>query len=116
MAVKEDSGDTIVTATDISDWGGICVYYMAEKDMRMVLASDSLEKDYTLAASTTPVEKCVTWDDFSGSGLAEKATDIKFEVHSSENVFNQIHFNIIAVGRYDAKGVCSIDTSKVTSF
>ena len=116
MAVKDDNGDTVVTATDISDWGGICVYYMAEKDMRVVLASDSLETENVMEAAATPVEKCIAWDDFSSSGLAEKATDIKFEVYSSENVFNQIRFNIIAVGMYDAKGICSIDSSKVTSF
>lgn len=116
MAVKDNNGDTVVSATDISDWGGICVYYMAEKDMRVVLASDSLETENVLEAAATPVEKCIAWDDFSSSGLAEKATDIKFEVYSSENVFNQIRFNIIAVGMYDTKDVCSIDTSKVTSF
>ena len=89
---------------------------MAEKDMRVVLASDSLETENVMEAAATPVEKCIAWDDFSSSGLAEKATDIKFEVYSSENVFNQIRFNIIAVGMYDTKDVCSIDSSKVTSF
>jgi hypothetical protein len=105
-----------VTATDISDWGGICVYYMAEKDMRMVLASDSLEKDYTLAASTTPVEKCITWDEMFTAGLEKSASDIKFEVRSSENVFNQIRFNIIAVGKYKEGGACIADESKVNPF
>lgn len=116
--VARDSEDAEYSPknTDISDWGGICVYYMAEKDMRMVLASDSLEAEIVLEASTTPVEKCVTWNDLSSSGLEKKASDIKFEIRSSENVFNQIRFNIIAVGRYSVKGACSIDSSKVTSF
>ena len=115
--VARDSEDAEYSPknTDISDWGGICVYYMAEKDMRMVLASDSLEAEIVLEASTTPVEKCVTWNDLSSSGLEKKACDIKFEIRSSENVFNQIRFNIIAVGRYSTSA-CVIDSSKVTSF
>ena len=92
------------------------MYYMAEKDMRMVLASDSLEKDYTLAASTTPVEKCITWDEMSTAGLEKSASDIKFEVYSSENVFNQIRFNIIAIGKYKEGGACIADESKVNPF
>lgn len=104
-----------MNATDISSWSGICVHYMAEKDMRMVLASESLEKDYTLAASTTPVEKCVTWSDLSTSGLEKSVSDIKFEVRSSENVFNQIRFNIIAVSKYIDQNTCIIDESKVAA-
>ncbi|SHK42342.1 hypothetical protein [Fibrobacter sp. UWB12] len=117
MAVRDSANaDYSAKATDISGWGGICVYYMAEKDMRMVLASDSLEKDYTLAASTTPVEKCITWDEMSTAGLEKSASDIKFEVRSSENVFNQIRFNIIAVGKYKEGGACIADESKVNPF
>ena len=117
MAVRNSTGsDYVAKAKDISNWGGICVYYMAESGLRMVLASDSLEKVYTLATSTTPVEKCISWDEMSTSGLEKSATDIKFEVRSSENVFNQIHFNIIAVGKYLPDGACVIDESRVASF
>lgn len=105
-----------MNAVDITEWGGICVYYMAEKDMRMVFASDSLEKEYTLAASTTPIQKCVTWNEMSTAGLEKSASDIKFEVRSNENVFNQIQFNIIAIGKYVTGGACVIDESKATSF
>lgn len=100
---------------DLSGWGGICVYYRADKDMRVVLAADSLEADYVLDASENPVEKCISWGDFSSSGLEKKASDIKFEVRSNENVYNQIKFNIIAVGKYLTDGACIIDSSKVTN-
>lgn len=116
MTVRESTGaDYTTKATDISSWGGICVYYMAEKDIRMVLASESLEKEYTLVASTSLTQKCITWDELSTAGLEKSVSDIKFEVRSNENVFNQIHFNIVAVGKYVADG-CLIDDSKVTSF
>ena len=100
---------------DLSGWGGICVYYRADKDMRVVLAADSLEADYVLDASENPVEKCISWGDFSSSGLEKKASDIKFEVRSNENVYNQIKFNIIAVGKYLTDGACIIDSSKLTN-
>ena len=100
---------------DLSGWGGICVYYRADKDMRVVLAADSLEADYVLDASENPVEKCISWGDFSSSGLEKKASDIKFEVRSNENVYNQIKFNIIAVGKYLTDGACVIDSSKLTN-
>ena len=100
---------------DLSGWGGICVYYRADKDMRVVLAADSFEADYVLDASENLVEKCISWGDFSSSGLEKKASDIKFEVRSNENVYNQIKFNIIAVGKYLTDGACIIDSSKVTN-
>ena len=100
---------------DLSGWGGICVYYRADKDMRVVLAADSLEADYVLDASENPVEKCISWGDFSSSGLEKKASDIKLEVRSNENVYNQIKFNIIAVGKYLTDGACIIDSSKLTN-
>ncbi|WP_405324842.1 hypothetical protein [Fibrobacter sp.] len=100
---------------DLSEWGGICVYYRADKEMRVVLAADSLEADYILDASENPVEKCISWKDFSSSGLEKKASDIKFEVRSNENVYNQIKFNIIAVGKYMTDGACFIDSSKLTN-
>ena len=116
MAVKDDNGDTVVTATDISDWGGICVYYMAERNMRIVLAADSLEAENVLEATTVPTEKCFTWNDFSDSGLEKNATDVKFEVSSDENLYNQIKINIIAVGKYLVDGSCTVNTSKLSSF
>jgi hypothetical protein len=52
----------------------------------------------------------------STAGLEKSASDIKFEVRSSENVFNQIRFNIIAVGKYKEGGACIADESKVNPF
>ena len=117
MVVRESADSAYSSkAVDISNWGGICVYYMAEKNIRMVLASDSIEKKYNLAASTVLTQKCVSWDEMSTAGLEKSASDIKFEVRSSENVFNQIRFNIVAVGKYIADGACFIDESKVKAF
>ena len=117
MVVRESADSAYSSkAVDISNWGGICVYYMAEKNIRMVLASDSIEKEYNLAASTVLTQKCVSWDEMSTAGLEKSASDIKFEVRSSENVFNQIRFNIVAVGKYIADGACIIDESKVKAF
>ena len=117
MVVRESADSAYSSkAVDISNWGGICVYYMAEKNIRMVLASDSIEKKYNLAASTVLTQKCVSWDEMSTAGLEKSASDIKFEVRSSENVFNQIRFNIVAVGKYIADGACIIDESKVKAF
>ena len=117
MVVRESADSAYSSkAVDISNWGGICVYYMAEKNIRMVLASDSIEKEYNLAASTVLTQKCVSWDEMSTAGLEKSASDIKFEVRSSENVFNQIRFNIVAVGKYIADGACFIDESKVKAF
>jgi len=111
-----DSVEYSPKSADISDWGGLCVYYMAEKDMRLVLASDSLESTHVLEASANPVMKCIAWDEMSNQGLEKSATDIKFEVWSEENVFNQIQFNIIAVNKYVDGGACLIEESKVTPF
>ncbi len=114
--VARDSSNTDYSpkAADLSDWGGICVYYMAEKDMRFVLASDSLESDYTLDASSTPVMKCFAWSEMSKSGLEKSASDIKFEVKSDENLYNQIRFNIIGVSKYIDNGACLVDESKLS--
>jgi len=60
--------------------------------------------------------KCIAWDEMSNQGLEKSATDIKFEVWSEENVFNQIQFNIIAVNKYVDGGACLIEESKVTPF
>ena len=117
MVVRESADSAYSSkAVDISNWGGICVYYMAVKNIRTVLASDSIEKEYNLAASTVLTQKCVSWDEMSTAGLEKSASDIKFEVRSSENVFNQIRFNIVAVGKYIAGGACIIDESKVKAF
>lgn len=115
VARESENAEYSPKNVDISDWGGICVYYIAEKDMRMVLVSDSLEAVYVLEANATPAEKCIAWNDLSSSGLEKKASDIKFEIRSNENLFNQIRFNVIAVGRYSTSA-CVIDSSKVTSF
>ena len=89
---------------------------MAERNMRIVLAPDSLEAENVLEATTVPTEKCFTWNDFSDSGLEKNATDVKFEVSSDENLYNQIKINIIAVGKYLVDGSCTVNTSKLSSF
>ena len=117
MVVRESADSAYSSkAVDISNWGGICVYYMAERNMRIVLAADSLEAENVLEATTVPTEKCFTWNDFSDSGLEKNATDVKFEVSSDENLYNQIKINIIAVGKYLVDGSCTVNTSKLSSF
>lgn len=100
---------------DVSRWGGLCVTYMAEKEMRLVLFADSiLEASATLPESATPVEKCLTWEDMSAQEVAKNASLIKFEMRSSENL--SARFNIIAIGKYNDGGSCAIDEARVVSF
>lgn len=116
MVVRDSAtAEYSAKAVDISGWGGICVYYMAEKDMRFILASDSQKIEQTLEASTDPARKCFTWDALASSGLEKSASDIKFEARSDENVYTQIRFNIIAIGRYSAYESCYLEASGIDS-
>ena len=115
--VERDSATAEYSAMDVDvhDWEGICVYYMAEKDMRVVVLGGNSEMDHVLEASATPVRKCIAWTEMSTSGVDKFATDIRFEVGSDENVYSQIQFNIIAIERYTTTESCVIESSNIDS-
>lgn len=115
VGYDEETSDYYPMAGNIEDWGGICVTYMAEMDMRVILASDSVsEKGATLERATKPVEKCLTWKNMATDGLEKTARVIKFEMTSDESA--EARFNIIAIGKYLPDGACVIDESRVASF
>ena len=115
--VVRDSATAEYSAAQVNlhDWDGICVYYMAEKDMRVVLLNDTQESEHVLEASATSVRKCIAWNEMSNPGVESSATDIRFEVGSDENVYSQIQFNIIAIERYTTTESCVIESSNIDS-
>jgi len=102
---------------DISGWGGVCVTYAADRDMFLWLGADSVTfYEAKLDKSAEFVEKCVPWSEFVG--VTAKATSTAVEAakhaHSIRIVMKSIeesrgHFNIAAIGKFDAMGACEVD-------
>ena len=115
VGFDEESSDYYPMAGNIEDWGGLCVTYMADMDMRVILVSDSVnEKGAVLEKAMTPTEKCLTWKDMATEGLEKTARVIKFELTADSSAM--AHFNIIAIGKYLPDGACVIDESRVAQF
>lgn len=102
---------------DISDWGGVCVTYAADRDMFLWLGADSVTfYEVKLDKSLEFVEKCVPWSEFVGATAkatstaaeaAKHAHSIRVVMKSSEETKG--HFNIAAIGKFDAMGTCEVD-------
>lgn len=102
---------------DISDWGGVCVTYAADRDMFLWLGADSVTfYEVKLDKSLEFVEKCVPWSEFvcatakatsTAAEAAKHAHSIRVVMKSSEETKG--HFNIAAIGKFDAMGACEVD-------
>lgn len=102
---------------DISDWGGVCVTYAADRDIFLWLGADSVTfYEVKLDKSLEFVEKCVPWSEFVGATAkatstaaeaAKHAHSIRVVMKSSEETKG--HFNIAAIGKFDAMGACEVD-------
>ena len=115
VGIDEETGVYYPKAGDITSWEGLCVTYVSEIDMKVLVADSTSEIGAVLPMSTEPVENCVSWSEMGDeNGLTRRAEAIKFEWRSSEKT--QAKFNIIAVSTQSVKDACSIDLSKVTSF
>ena len=115
VGYDEETSDYYPMASNIEDWGGVCVTYMSEMDMHVILVSDSVnEKGAVLNKAITPTEKCLTWKDMATGGLEKTARVIKFEMTADSSA--QARFNIIAIGKYLPDGACVIDESRVAQF
>jgi hypothetical protein len=115
IGYDEESEDFYPKPRDVSAWGGLCVTYMSEMDARLVLVADSAhEASATLPMSTSPIEKCLTWEEMSAQEVAKNASLIEFELRSF--VDTTAGLSVIAVGKYSPTGTCKIDVSKVTLF
>ena len=115
VGYDDETSDYYPMASNIEDWDGICVTYMSERDMHVILVSDSIsEKGIVLEKAITPTEKCLTWKDMATEGLEKTARAIKFELNADSSA--QVRFNIIAIGKYLPDGSCVIDESRVAQF
>jgi hypothetical protein len=93
---------------DISDWGGICVTYAADRDVLLKLYTDSVTFYKTdLVKSNEFVEKCITWDALNATEASKHASSIRFVMPGTDNTKG--HLSIAAVGKYDANGACEVD-------
>ena len=93
---------------DISDWGGICVTYAADRDVLLKLYTDSVTFYKTdLVKSNEFVEKCITWDALNATGASKHASSIRFVMPGTDNTNG--HLSIAAIGKYDANGTCEVD-------
>lgn len=93
---------------DVSDWGGVCVTYAADRDVLLRLYSDD-DTFYQaeFGKSTEFVEKCVTWDALNATEASKHATSIRFIMPGADGTKG--HLSIAAVGKYDAYGACDVD-------
>ena len=93
---------------DISDWGGICVTYAADRNVLLRLYADSVTFYETeLGKSTEFVEKCITWDAMNATEASKHASSVRFIMPGTDNTKG--HLSIAAVGKYDANGTCEVD-------
>lgn len=107
-----DSNGTPIPA-DISNWNGICVFYIASVDMSLRLdLGDSINQKLDFALPSVSLEKgqstqCFEWTQFkqpeskkeheviSGEEAAKHVVNILFHVQSSEEI---VGFKILAIG------------------
>ena len=93
---------------DVSDWGGICVTYAADRKVLLRLYADSVTFYETeLGKSTEFVEKCITWDAMNATEASKHASSVRFIMPGTDNTKG--HLSIAAVGKYDANGTCEVD-------
>ena len=93
---------------DISDWGGVCVTYAADKDVYLELKADSANLYETkLDKSIDMVEKCITWNELNAVEASKHARSIRLKMKSTEKITG--HLSVFAIGKYDANGACEID-------
>ena len=93
---------------DISDWGGICVTYAADRDVLLRLYTDSVTfYKADLVKSNEFVEKCITWDALNATEASKHVSSIRFIMPGTDNTKG--HLSIAAVGKYDANGACEVD-------
>lgn len=93
---------------DISDWGGVCVTYAADKDVYLELEADSAALyEVKLDKSIDFVEKCVTWNELNAVESSKHARSIRLKMKSTEKMTG--HLTVSAIGKYDANGACEID-------
>ncbi len=93
---------------DISDWGGVCVTYAADKDVYLELKADSANLYETkLDKSIDMVEKCVTWNELNAAEASKHARSIRLKMKSTEKITGRL--SVFAIGKYDANGACEID-------
>lgn len=100
--------DVGVREGDISDWGGVCVTYAADKDVYLELKADSANLyEVKLDKSIDMVEKCITWNELNAVEASKHARSIRLKMKSTEKITG--HLSVFAIGKYDANGACEID-------
>ena len=93
---------------DISDWGGVCVTYAADRDVLLRLyTGDDTFYQAEFGKSTEFVEKCVTWDALNAAEASKHVSSIRFIMPGTDGTKG--HLSIAAVGKYDAYGACDVD-------
>ncbi|SHK42256.1 hypothetical protein [Fibrobacter sp. UWB12] len=92
---------------DISDWGGVCVTYAADRDVLLRLYTDDTFYQAEFGKSTEFVEKCVTWDALNAAEASKHVSSIRFIMPGTDGT--KEHLSIAAVGKYDANGACDVD-------
>ena len=120
VAGSDSKKDDLYTA-DVTKWGGVCVTYTSDIDIKFNLGlskqDDALVKSdvarVILKSSKTPVQKCYQWKNFeqegwgpedgyaeiSGPESAKKLASLRFQMQS--DVVKTGKFNIISVGTYN---------------
>ena len=100
--------DVGVRDGDISDWGGVCVTYAADKDVYLELKADSANLyEVKLDKSIDMVEKCITWNELNAVEASKHARSIRLKMKSTEKITG--HLSVFAIGKYDANGTCEVD-------
>ncbi|MBO4713883.1 MAG: hypothetical protein IKX42_07825 [Fibrobacter sp.] len=100
--------DVGVREGDISDWGGVCVTYAADKDVYLELKADSANLYETkLDKSIDMVEKCITWNELNAVEASKHARSIRLKMKSTEKITGRL--SVFAIGKYDANDACEID-------
>lgn len=93
---------------DISDWGGVCVTYAADRDVLLRLyTGDDTFYQAEFGKSTEFVEKCITWDALNAAEASKHVSSIRFIMPGTDGTKG--HLSIAAVGKYDAYGACDVD-------
>lgn len=94
---------------DISDWGGVCVTYTADRDVYLELDADSAALyEIKLGSSTDLVEKCVTWSELNAVESSKHARRIVFKMKSAEAEDVTASLKVAAIGKYDVNGACEL--------
>ena len=100
--------DVGVREGDISDWGGLCVTYAADRDVYLELKADSANLyEAKLDKSIDMVEKCITWNELNAVEASKHARSIRLKMKSTEKITG--HLSVFAIGKYDANGACEVD-------